>query len=228
MVWLIGMIMVWASCEHVIEANSTEPQPLPPCDTEFVHFDNEIQPIITSNCAIPGCHDNLTPAGLIDLTNYDAMFASRVRGGPLIIPGNSTNSPLFRAVRGWDLVFMPPLYNHQLTGAEKNLIGRWIREGAQRTAPCVDTRCDTSQYDWSNTIRPIIQTYCAGCHYADFPLAGINLDFHSQVQDQALNGLLLESIEGTAPARLMPLDKPLPDCKIIQIKKWIANGAPQD
>lgn len=225
---LAGILLSLAACEHAVEANLDQPEPLAPCNPEFVNFDTQIQPILTSHCAIPGCHDSETPAVFIDLSNYDAVMSSAVLGELIVQPGDPANSRMWRAIKALDLIPMPPLYNYQLNGEEKTLIRTWIEQGAVRDEPCVDLSCDTTQFDWSTTIRPIISTYCRGCHYADYPAVGVNLDFYSQVRDQALNGLLYESITGMAPARLMPLDKPMPDCKITQIRKWIENGAPQD
>lgn len=224
----LGLPAVWTSCSHeVTEANLTMPVP-EPCQPDVINFQTQIRPIITSTCAIPGCHDNQTPAAYIDLSDYDAVMASKVLGESIVIPGDPTNSPMMRAILGLDLLFMPPLYNYQLTGPQKQLIRKWIEQGARNDMPCVDLSCDTTRFDWATTIRPIIDTYCRGCHYADYPAAGIAFDFHSQVQDEALNGLLYESIAGIAPARAMPLDQPMPDCKITQIRKWIENGAPRD
>ena len=220
---------MWSSCEHVVEGSGMQQVVLPPCDnTELVHFENEIMPIVTSHCAVPGCHDSETPVALIDLSNYEAIMSAAVLGELIVNPGDKQNSKLYRSLKFFDLILMPPPYNYQPKNAQRELIGRWIDQGALRIDPCVDQACDTTKYDWSTTIRPIMDIYCRGCHYNDYPMAGINLDFHSQVQEVALEGLLYQSVAGIVPARLMPLDKPMPDCKITQIRKWIENGAPQD
>jgi hypothetical protein len=229
-VLIIAGAVLLASCEHTVQANlEPEPEVLPPCDNAGrVHFDNDLMPIITSHCAIPGCHDAQTPTAFIDLSNYDAIMNAKVLGEPIVVPGDKMNSKLYRAVRGLDLIFMPAPYQKQLNNQQRAMFGRWIDEGAQRLDPCVDLSCDTTKFDWSTTIRPIMDVYCRGCHFKDYPGGGINLDYHSQVQEAALDGLLWESVIGQAPARLMPLDKPMPDCQITQIRKWIENGAPRD
>jgi len=218
----------WMSCEHTVDVAQETITPLPPCDPAIINFETQIQPILSSSCAVPGCHDSETPAVYIDLSNYEATMNSKVLGEPIVLPGDPENSRIYRVLRGYELIFMPPPYNYQIKGSQKVLIRKWIEQGAQNSEPCLETDCDTTQYDWSTTIRPIIDTYCRGCHFKDYPAAGIALDFHFQVQEAALEGLLYQSVAGIAPARAMPLDKPIPECKKIQIKKWIDNGAPRD
>ena len=53
---------------------------------------------------------------------------------------------------------MPPLYNYQLKGSHKMTIRRWIEQGAVNLQACEDLTCDTTQFDWNTTIRPIIET----------------------------------------------------------------------
>lgn len=222
------VVLIGTSCEHEIVANFDQPVILEPCDPAIINYDLDVQPVLTSHCAIPGCHDNQTPAVFIDLSTYDAVMESEVLGELIVKPGDPANSKLWRAMKALDLIPMPPPFNYQVLGADQQKIRQWIEQGAQRLEPCVDITCDTTRFDWSTTIRPIMNRYCRGCHYKDYPAADINLDFHSQVQEEALNGLLYESVAGIAPARLMPLDKPMPDCQIIQIRKWVEAGAPQD
>jgi hypothetical protein len=219
------------ACQHEFPEVSEEPPiRVIPCPTDdLVHFENDIRPILTSSCAIPGCHDDLTPTALVNLSSYEAVMSTKVRGELIVKPGDSENSILNRSLRSQDIIVpMPPPFNYQISLQQKNLIKKWIDQGALNSSPCVDVTCDTLKFDWSTTIRPIIKTYCNGCHYGDYSLGEVELSFYSQVQEIALNGDLLDAIRGQNDIRLMPTDKPLPECKIIQITKWVENGAPRD
>ena len=232
--FFICAILLGIACKHTIlheDEDDIIDEILPDCDPTVIHFNNDIQPFITSSCAIQGCHDSQTPAGFVDLSNYDAIMRSTVLGEPIVIPGKPNQSSLYRAVKLLDileLVIMPPPANYQITNAKKELIGQWIKQGALNLEPCVDATCDTTQFTWSKTIRPIITTYCTGCHYSNYPAAGINIENHGHVIKMIENGQFVQSITGTEGVRLMPLDKPMPKCKRTQIKKWVANGAPKD
>ena len=225
------IIAIISACQHdIIQiAEEVEQQALlDPCNPVFIHYLNDIQPIISSSCAIPGCHDNATPAVFIDLSTYDAVLSSKVLGENIVIPGNANQSKLYRVLRAMDFIPMPPPFNYQISNTQKNQIKLWIDQGAQNLEACLDISCDTTKFDWNTTIRPIIRTYCNGCHYKDYPAAGVNLDFFSQIQELALDGDLYNTITGDLGLRRMPLDAALPDCKIIQIRKWIENGALKD
>ena len=46
------------------------PPPTSNCSPDSVYFVNEIMPIISSNCTMSGCHDNITHAEGVNLTTY--------------------------------------------------------------------------------------------------------------------------------------------------------------
>ncbi|MEZ5008158.1 MAG: c-type cytochrome domain-containing protein [Chitinophagales bacterium] len=222
-------LTVGISCQHEIFVGNEEIETIEPCNPQFIHYMNDIQPILSASCAVPGCHDAATPTAQINLASYEGVMSTKVRGELIVKPGDGAGSILNRSLRAQDIiVVMPPPFNLAITDAQKNLIRDWIDQGAVNAEPCVNIDCDTMRFDWSTTIRPIIRTYCNGCHYGDYAYGDVLLSFHSQVQELALNGDLFNSITGQEGVRLMPLDVPLPDCKITQIKKWIENGAPRD
>lgn len=229
-VLIFFVLISGVACQHEVYVGDPDQTSIvDPCDPNFIHYLNDIQPILSASCAVPGCHDAATPIAQVDLSSYEAVMTSKVRGELIVKPGNAGNSILNRSLRAQDIiVIMPPPFNYQITAAQKNLIRDWINQGAVNDEPCVNIDCDTNRFDWATTIRPIIGTYCNGCHFGDYNYGDVLLSFHSQVQELALNGDLYNSITGKEGVRLMPLDQPLPDCKITQIRKWIENGAPRD
>ncbi len=91
--------------------------------------------------------------------------------------------------------------------------------------------CQTDTVTFNGTIRPIISQSCAfaGCHDAATSAFGIDLSTYSGVQTIALNGKL----EGTTmhSTGFFPMPKnaaKLDDCKLSQIRKWVADGAPNN
>lgn len=50
--------------------------PISSCDTSVTAFAATIQPIITQNCALSGCHSGSAPAAGYDFTTYGGVKAS--------------------------------------------------------------------------------------------------------------------------------------------------------
>ena len=171
-VFLLLISLIYPACEHDIPelGETIIDGDLEPCvEDGLVHFINDIQPILTSSCAVPGCHDAETPTAQVDLSSYEAVMNTKVREEFIVVPGNAGQSTLYRALRILDIIVpMPPPFNYQITNQQKNLIKRWINEGATNPNPCVNTGCDTTYFTWAEDIRPIINTYCQGCHFGDY------------------------------------------------------------
>ncbi len=110
---------------------------------------------------------------------------------------------------------MPPSSNADLTTTQKNLIARWITEGAKNTINC-NVSCDSNQFKFAANIQPILQNYCTGCHSGSAPASGIDLTTYSNVKSVATSGLLygvVAHLPGYNPMPKGSLDK-LPDCEI--------------
>ena len=226
-------MLSFSACEHEpIAVTQKEPvdtvPTLGPCDTGVIYFQNDIMPYINSACAIPGCHDNATPAANINLSSYTAIMNSKVLGEPIVKAGDWQNSKLARAVYGLDLIPMPPLYNLTIPGQAKLNIRKWIEQGAQNNA--CDAVCDTTSYRYSTDIAPLLRKYCSGCHYGDYASDGVLTTTYNRVK--ALvddDNILYRVITGAPGVKRMPTgDVVMLDCDIIKVRKWIESGAPNN
>ncbi|MBX7225595.1 MAG: hypothetical protein K1X55_06170 [Chitinophagales bacterium] len=226
LVCIIGLL--FSSCVHdPIAGEPIIPKVLEPRDTSKVYFVNDLLPILRSSCAIPGCHDAATPAANINLTSYESILASKVGGEPILVPGKPLQSKLYRATRGLDiLVAMPTPFNFQITDKDKNMIAKWIAQGALNNE--CEYICDEGEITYFGTIRPLIDKYCTGCHYGLYPSDDILLETHGQVAELALNGKLYNALLGQNGVARMPQLAAMPDCEIAQIKEWIDAGAPRN
>lgn len=94
-----------------------------------ISFTNDIQPVISANCAQSGCHSNNSGGGreLFSLTNYnDVINNAEVR------PGNAKGSKLYEVISNQLFVeIMPPSPNPPLTDDQIKLIYLWIEQGAK-------------------------------------------------------------------------------------------------
>ena len=88
-------------------------------------FNADISPILTSRCAIPGCHVAGGPHD-VDLRTYDSLKAGG-DDGPIVIEDDARESEIVKQiVQGR----MPP-GGPPLEAAQTQLIIDWINEGAQ-------------------------------------------------------------------------------------------------
>jgi hypothetical protein len=185
------------------------------CSPDSVYFVNTILPLIASNCAMAGCHDAITRAEGLSLTNY----ADIVR---LVRPGNPNNSKLYRNMIGLGDQMMPPA--GELPQAQLDLIYKWILQGAKNNYCSSMGNCDTINVSYTSSLVPIINTYCKGCHNSSNPSQGVNLDNYNGVLIEVNNGQLMGGITGKLSS--MPkYSLPLSQCNVGKFRQWIKEGA---
>ncbi len=185
-------------------------------------FERDILPIFQSNCAKSGCHDAGSGKSGYKLDTYSDIISKG------IVPGNPAASKIWESVsmHTFNVTFMP-IDAPSLTGTELELIQRWIATGAIDSGACTITPCDTTNITYSGTIAPIMQSNCTGCHFSSSSTGG-SLANYASVQNAAVNGRLIGDISHLTGYNAMPLGGKLQDCQIIQIKKWVAAGAPNN
>jgi hypothetical protein len=232
-------VMTFYACEHEPSVtingnngggngNGNGNNSLPPCDPDTVYFEQDILPIFSANCTMSGCHNSNNPADGIDLSSYAAVMSSNI-----VKPGQASNSDLFEAITETDpnkIMPRPPM--SALPPAQINLIKNWINQGAL-DLKC-DKGCDTTNVTYNGTIKPLLQTSCTVCHNASIAGGGYNLTNYADasgnkgVQTSALNGSLSGSVNHTGSFPMPKGGAKLPQCKLDQIRIWVAAGAPNN
>lgn len=217
-----------AACRHdpMVPGGGT-PNPNAPvvttqgCNPDTIYFENDILPLLISNCAMSGCHDAQTRADGINLTTY----AGVISGGE-VKPGNPNGSDLYEKLVEDRLdKRMPPPPYPALPTEKIAMVRKWIEQGAKNNA-CRDTSaCDTLNLSFATHIQPMMQANCVGCHGANNPSAGINLSTLSGVRTVATNGKLVGAVSKQAGfVPMPPAGNGLSSCHINQIKSWINQG----
>lgn len=98
-----------------------------PCNPDTVYFSNEVLPLIVSSCAKSGCHDAISKAEGIILTDY----ANILRTGK-IKAGNPSNSDFIEVIEESNAKDrMPPAPDAPLTATQIQLLRKWISQGAK-------------------------------------------------------------------------------------------------
>lgn len=187
------------------------------CSPDTVYFVNDILPLITSNCASTGCHDNITHEEGVRLTNYSQIMN-------YVSAGNATGSELYKVIIKTNGDRMPPAPMPAFTAAQKALVQKWINQGAKNNA-CTG-RCDTAIYTYNGAIKPIMDSKCVGCHNPGNLGGNIDVSTYAAVKATVLNGKLMGSIIHQTGFSPMPKNSAkLSDCEITQFQKWIAAGS---
>jgi hypothetical protein len=194
------------------------------CSPDTAYFQQQVLPIFISNCAMSGCHDVISRQDGVVLTDYNnIMTTGEVR------PFNPNSSKIWEKINDNDPSdIMPPPPRNPLSQAQKDVIRKWIQQGAKNNS-CVASACDTSNVTFSGTIQPIVNAKCAGCHSGTPPQGGINLTTHASVKAKVTDGRLWGSINHLPGFSPMPKGgSKLSDCEIKQFKKWMDAGAPNN
>lgn len=192
------------------------PLPVSSCSPDSVYFVNQVMPIISSNCTMSGCHDNITHADGVNLTSYTQVMRH-------VRPGDPANSKLYKVIIKTDGDRMPPPPMPPLSPEQKSMIQKWISQGAKNNS-CIGS-CDSTVFTYSGAVRPIMTAKCAGCHNPANLGGNIDLSTYDAVKVSAQNGKLYGSVSHQPGYSPMPKNAAkLSDCEIRQIQKWIAAG----
>ena len=100
---------------------------------EPVGFNRDIRPILSDACF--HCHgpDPGTRKAGLRLDTREGFFAATAKRGPAVVAGDLGKSPLWQRLITTDAdeVMPPPEAHKDLTPAQKEIVKRWILEGAQ-------------------------------------------------------------------------------------------------
>ena len=205
--------MFLVSCYHL----PSLPFEVLPKDS-IVCFQNDVLPILQSNCGKSGCHAGGEGNG-INFNTYEGTIKE-------VDVANPINSRLITAIYKRGSGKMPPPPNPELTQQQIDLIYIWIQQGAHNTN-CTEV-CDTANVTYSGSVKPILNTYCVGCHNGSTGGTNINLTTYSGTYQTVTSERLMGSIEQLTGYSAMPQGSKLSDCKISIIQKWINEGAPDN
>lgn len=222
---ILGAIVLIFGCttEPIIPPNFTGEDQNGNCVPGFISFEQEILPIVTSNCAMSGCHDEITAEDDVILTNYANIMKE-------VTPNDPMNSALYEYIilPPNDEDIMPPPPYSAMTQAQQQLIKDWINQGALETK-CAPECDSTLTSTFAAVVYPIVETACVGCHNDNLAEGGIKLNSYDLVKASVDNGGFMGSIEHQVGWVVMPPSGiKLSDCQISLLNQWITNGALND
>ncbi|MEM7370957.1 MAG: c-type cytochrome domain-containing protein [Bacteroidota bacterium] len=190
------------------------------CAPDTLYYEQDIVPILESNDCL-ACHTVANDFRGVILTSYEHLIQSNI-----LIEGDPDNSELIEVVITTNTQLrMPPPPDPVMPDHDIAVLKEWIRQGAKNLA-CDLQNCDTISLSYATDIVPILQADCISCHTSgDNPGGEVILNTYAGVAEVAQDGSLLGSVAHWTGFSKMPRNAdPLPDCDIIQLKRWIANG----
>jgi hypothetical protein len=95
-----------------------------------IRFDRDIRPLLSEHCL--ACHGPGKQEAGLRLDDGPKALASLDSGARAIVPGDTAASALIARIGSTDpdTVMPPPHFHKELTAAQKDLLTRWIAEGA--------------------------------------------------------------------------------------------------
>lgn len=232
LIFLCVSLLFLYSCKHTAEqvidpgsgsGGSGSGGSATPCDPAKIYFQQQVLPILISNCAMSGCHDEASHQDGVVLTSYQKVMATAD-----VRPGNPGSSDLYEVIVDNDPDDrMPRPPQNPLTAQQIQIIRTWILQGAQNLV-CA-SMCDSSIFSYSAAIQPVIQNKCQGCHSGVNAQGSIDLSSYTLIKAKVADGKLWGAINHLAGFSAMPKNgTKLSDCEISQFQKWIAAGAPNN
>lgn len=128
---VLGIVDAYADSLGAALDPSTAPVP----DKSFAA---DVQPILTLNCALGGCHQGETPAGNMNLSAGNAyanivnVASKQIPERKRVLPEDAANSYLYQKITGAEGILGVPMPkgNFPLSSNKIDTIEAWINQGA--------------------------------------------------------------------------------------------------
>lgn len=221
------------ACKHdPLFSSNVDPDPVDttdasgiPCSPDTVYFQNQVLPLLLSQCAMPGCHDAISKQEGVVLTNYQqVMSTGKVKP---FDPGGSDLYEVITETKPDKRMPRPPA--DPLTTEQKALIRKWIEQGAKNNT-CNENygACDTTNVRYTNYVATLLANYCTGCHGGANPSAGLRLTTYAEVKAAGQSGKLYGTIAPLPGYPAMPQGgAALSACAVSKVKSWVDAGMPE-
>ena len=134
-------------------ANNFTAEELPPAARQKVVYERDIQPLLARSCLT--CHGPDEQQSSFRVDHRPALLAGGDYGEPVLLPGNSLESPLIQIVAGLneDLVMPPEGEAKPLSVDEIGLLRAWIDQGAKMPAAGGE-KLTTDHWSFQPVARP--------------------------------------------------------------------------
>ena len=89
--------------------------------------------------------------------------------------------------------------------------------------------CDTTNVTYSQSVWPVLQSNCTGCHQGTAPSGNVRLENYNDIVAVVENGKLMGTIRHESGFSPMPKGgNKFSDCDITKLEIWINKGYPEN
>lgn len=186
------------------------------CDTSIVYFEQQVLPILQTKCIM--CHNPKNQKHGVLLNNYEGIKATIEVEDDDDGDKNELAKVIIRDK-------MPPYSHEKLTAQQKKILLKWIQQGMQNNSCEEKLEIVKSNFTFDNTLKPVLENHCIGCHSGNNPANGFDFTNNSKVMEVVKSGLLLKAISHEAGVTPMPfMSDKISDTEIESVKQWIQSG----
>lgn len=203
------------------------------------------------NLQLPHTYEGGPCADTVDTTNVDAYLFTMPRTDVVVplgsqqqfwplVDGLSCGAVYYRLNRSLGRVDAMGLYSApDVLDGDADSVLLIIQSAAKRSLldtilihvrKPVDT-CNVSNVSFSQTVLPLIQENCTGCHSSQSYTksgGGVLLESYDDIRRSALEGRLLATTDYSSPYKMPKNSLRLSKCSIDALRTWVLKGAPND
>ncbi|MBK8981159.1 MAG: c-type cytochrome [Ignavibacteria bacterium] len=206
------------------------------CDPNIIYFKQDVLPLLQSNCAKSGCHNEESQKHGVILTSYENLIRTveiededddddrfddrddddrgrnKNRDNDRLknfLQANGSQGDRYKNKLEKMLRRnkMPPAPNKKLTQEQKDIIYKWIDQGMQNNSCEISASdCMSENMSFESDIRPIIDENCVGCHSGAKPKMGYDFSNSEKFREVALTGDVYLAITHSEGVTAMPFE----------------------
>jgi hypothetical protein len=133
--WLNNFLVLILFSLHIQSCTYNKGEVVTPnsgCNTTYsnLSFASDIQPILTTNCAISGCHSGASPQGNLNLDAANSYAALSKKGSGYLDVSDPKSSVLYSSIVSISDP-MPPNGMQAISACDLKRIETWMSEGAK-------------------------------------------------------------------------------------------------
>ncbi len=98
-----------------------------------ISYSKQVRPLLQANCY--GCHQPAKAKGSYQMTSWAGLLRGGESESPAVVPGDSEKSNLLEMIEPHDGKAEMPQGRPALAASDRDLIRRWIAEGAEDDSP---------------------------------------------------------------------------------------------
>lgn len=133
---MIGVMTTWVVATDFARPARADEQAKTsdtPTSAPPVSYWKDVRPIFQAHCH--GCHQPAKASGQYVMTEFEKMVAGGESGDAAVVPGDAAQSTLWQQITPVDGVAAMPQNAPALSELQRQLIERWISEGASDDTP---------------------------------------------------------------------------------------------